>query len=242
MAFVKYKNRYIKLRDNFCYLENTLYFKSFSKLTEFLNENDFDKVVIIVRHSMRPSNDWSPNVALTDLGISYAEMAGEQLMGLNGLIDYYATDTRRTKETAYYISQGREDNIIKRLDDVLPMGNIKNPEYVKNQTKYNEYTNTYGYNQVWYRYCYNNEFLDAFKDIAEESNAFVNTPFTYTTKKQNLIISHDQSIIPLVVYLTDKKVNFIGKWLNFISGIAIIEKNSEKIAIPVTGLPSGFKK
>ena len=38
MAFVKYKNRYIKLRDNFCYLENTLYFKSFSKLTEFLNE------------------------------------------------------------------------------------------------------------------------------------------------------------------------------------------------------------
>lgn len=241
MAFITYKNKYFSLNDNLCYLKDKENFMSFNKLSEYLSELDFDKVIIMVRHSARPLNDWSTEVHLTDYGVSCAELAGEQLVTIPDKIAYYATDVTRTKETALYISKGRDDNILRSIADVLPLGDIKNPEYIKDNGKYNNYVNNDGYYNVWYNFMYNDWYADAFNNLYTTSLEFVNTAIANTNRKYNLIVSHDQNIMPLTVCLTDKKLEYRpNKWLNFISGIAIIKKDSELTYIPITGMSTGF--
>ena len=48
--------------------------------------------------------------------------------------------------------------------------------------------------------------------------------------------------MPLVVYSLNKLIDFrINEcWLNYLSGIVILEKDGIKNIIPVTGLPSGY--
>lgn len=248
MAFITYNKKYLTSNDNLCYLKDKENFMSFKKLTEYLNKLDFDKVIIMVRHAARPLNvDWSEEnyygkyVSITDYGISCAELAGEQLTDISDEFAYYATDTTRTKETALYISRGREDRVLKTTDDVLLFDSIENPEYIKDNDKYSNYVNNDGYYNVWYNFMYNGWYNDAFNDLATTSMTFVTTALENTNKKYNILISHDQNIMPLTVYLTDKKIEYrSNKWLNFISGIAIIKKDSELTYIPVTGMSTGF--
>lgn len=241
MAFITYHKKYFTLNGNRCDRKTKENFMSFNKLSEYLDTIEFDKVIIVIRHAARPLNDWSKGVHITDYGISCSELAGEQLALIPDKFAYYATDTTRTKETALYISKGREDGVLKSINDVLPFGNIKNPEYIKNQANYEHYITTVGYNNTWYGFMYNGLYNDAFNNMFDVSYRFVDDAIRYTNKKYNIIVSHDQNIMPLAVCLAGRNLEFRpNKWLNFISGVVIIAKNPDNIYIPITGMSTGF--
>ena len=115
--------------------------------------------------------------------------------------------------------------------------------YIKNSKEYNNLINTRGYNRTWYDYMYDGFGTGtAFNDINEVSYNFVSSVLTRTTTKNNILISHDQNVMPLVVQTLNKLIDFRVnyKWLNFLSGIAILEKDGIVSVIPVTGLVSGY--
>lgn len=253
----------IKHRDRFVITETPVQFTPLDILCKRLHpDTDYDKAVIVLRHSTRPINNWDAYVELTDLGKYTAELAGEHIAQLRGSMQYFSTNTVRTKQTAYYMYKGRnkniqKDSVIDRYEDVpLTYNNdIFGLDFVKNETKYNQYTHDYGYNNVWYDYIYGtgpipedpsqivHKYADAFNDIDVESEKFIHSALA-ATEKMSVIISHDQNVMPLVAQATNYKINFKtyhgGSWLNFISGIAILEKNSEIYVVPITGTATGY--
>ena len=253
----------IKHRDKYVITEKPVQFTPLDILCKRLHpDTDYDKAVIVLRHSIRPIYNWESWVELTDLGKYTAELAGEHIAQLRGSMQYFSTNTVRTKQTAYYMYKGRnkntqKDSVINRYEDVpLTYNNgIFGLDFVKNETKYNQYTHDYGYNNVWYDYIYGtgpipedpsmivHKYMDAFNDINIESERFITSALN-ATNKMSIIISHDQNVLPLVAYATDYKVNFktyhSGSWLNFISGIAILKKGNILASIPITGTATGY--
>ena len=130
------------------------------------------------------------------------------------------------------------------LDDVKSIYTVATDlNYIKNTEVYDNYLDLKGYNATWYEYMYDGIGTGtAFNDIATVSNAFIDSVLAGTTTKNNIVISHDQNVMPLVVYSLNKLIDFrINEcWLNYLSGIVILEKDGIKNIIPVTGLPSGY--
>lgn len=254
----------LKRDGRFIVNEKHVQFTPMSVLANRLNlETEYDKVVLVLRHSIRPLNDWSANVELTDLGKYSASLAGKHLNGLTSQFKYFSTDTVRTKQTAYLLYKGRNEN--HQIDDeiesyenipIATQNNIYGLNFIKDQTKYNDYVNSDGYYKVWYNYIYgtqdplpenpediNHQYLDAFNDIDIESDKFIISALG-ATEKFSIIISHDQNVMPLVAYATNYIVNFKkygnGSWLNFLSGLAIMQKGGEYSFVPISGLATGY--
>ena len=94
----------IKHRNRFVITETPVQFTPLDILCKRLHpDTDYDKAVIVLRHSVRPINNWDANVELTDLGKYTAELAGEYIAQLRGSMQYFSTNTVRTKQTAYYM-------------------------------------------------------------------------------------------------------------------------------------------
>lgn len=254
----------LKKDGRFIVNEKHVQFTPISVLVNRLNlETEYDKVVLVLRHSIRPLNDWSTNVELTDLGKYSANLAGKHLNGLTRKFKYFSTDTVRTKQTAYLLYKGRNEN--HQIDDPIASyvdipitwyNNIYGLDFIKDQDLYNYYTNRDGYYTVWYNYIYgtqdplpenpediNHQYMDAFNDIKTESDKFIISALA-ATEKFSIIISHDQNVMPLVAYATDYIVNFKkygnGSWLNFLSGVAIMKKGGEYSFVPISGLATGY--
>lgn len=227
-------------------------FSSMKNIADYViaNESDvekFDKVIFVLRHSVRPRNDWSNNVKLTPLGVNAAKIAGQSLQSLPGEYgetSYYSTKVMRTDQTAFYMAEGRGVEEIPTLNDVKSIYSIATSlDYIKDQNAYNNFINIKGYNATWYEYMYDGSGTgSAFKDIATVSNDFINSVLVNTTTKNNIVISHDQNVMPLLVYSLNKLVDFrINEcWLNYLSGIVILKKGNITNIIPVSGLPSGY--
>ena len=249
MSILKFNGKILKNNGNVLINRPGSYFYTFANIAERLLDMTFEKCAIFVRHSVRLSTQWGPEVHLTDLGISYAMQAGMVLMDIPDEFDYYSTDMVRTKETAMYISKGREDGKVETTGDVLPMNNMPNPEYIKDQTRYNEYSQQYGYNNLWRKYMYREQdFSDAFYDITDVSQAFETAVLTNITKKYNIIVSHDQNVMPFMAdrgvvrspgSIPDFRPN---KWLNYLTGTVMIKFAGSDTPryLPITGLGTGF--
>lgn len=246
-------NRLVYSAKRYNIVNTTQYiFSSMKNIADYVVENEkesgsFHRVIFVLRHSIRPRNDWSNNVKLTPLGVNAARLAGQSLQVLPGNLgetDYYSTKVMRTDQTAFYMAEGRGVEQLHTLDDVKSIYTIAtNLNYIKNIEVYNNYIDLKGYNATWYEYMYDGIGTGtAFNDIATVSDAFINSVLAGTTTKNNIVISHDQNVMPLVVYSLNKLIDFrINEcWLNYLSGIVILEKDGIKNIIPVTGLPSGY--
>ncbi len=137
----------LKRDGRFIVNEKHVQFTPMSVLANRLNlETEYDKVVLVLRHSIRPLNDWSANVELTDLGKYSASLAGKHLNGLTSQFKYFSTDTVRTKQTAYLLYKGRNEN--HQIDDeiesyenipITSQNNIYGLNFIKDQDLYNYY-------------------------------------------------------------------------------------------------------
>jgi hypothetical protein len=221
--------------------------------------NDYEKAIIILRHSIRPSSVWADNVKLTDLGVYTANQAGTQLSNIDTKIQYFSTNITRTKQTAFEIYKGRNnvlDDTYSTEDDIplISSAGITDLNFIEHEDKYDEYVSVYGYNAVWYDYIYgdrpiidgstvHHSFMDAFYDIDTVSNAFISSAIN-ATEKISVIISHDQNIMPLVASKTNYLINFkkSNKWLNYLSGLLILKKAGalDPCYVPITGLATGY--
>ena len=254
----------LKRDGRFIVNEKHVQFTPISVLANRLNlETEYDKVVLVLRHSIRPLNDWSANVELTDLGKYSANLAGKHLNGLTSKFKYFSTDTVRTKQTAYLLYKGRNEN--HQIDDPIASyvdipitwnNNIYGLNFIKDQDLYNYYIKRDDYYPVWYNYIYgtqdplpenpddiNHQYMDAFNDIKSESDMFIISALA-ATEKFSIVVSHDQNVMPLVAYATNYIVNFKkygnGSWLNFLSGVAIMQKGGEYSFVPISGLATGY--
>lgn len=219
-------------------------FSSIRRVADYALKNDMNKVIFVLRHSIRPRDNWSDTVKLTPLGVHAAEQAGKALSILPDEMSYYSTNITRTKQTAYYIALGRHIEYVPSIRSIKNINTVATDlNYIKNSKEYNNLINTRGYNRTWYDYMYDGFGTGtAFNDINEVSYNFVSSVLTRTTTKNNILISHDQNVMPLVVQTLNKLIDFRVnyKWLNFLSGIAILEKDGIVSVIPVTGLVSGY--
>lgn len=227
-------------------------FSSMKNIADYVIENEaisgnFDRVIFVLRHSIRPRNNWANEVKLTPLGVNAARIAGQSLQTLPGNLgetDYYSTKVMRTDQTAFYIAEGRGVEQLHTLDDVKSIYTIATDlNYINDTAAYNDYVDLKGYNPTWYEYMYDGIGTGtAFKDIKIVSDNFLESVVKNTITKNNIIISHDQNVMPLLVYLVNKLVDFrINEcWLNYLSGIVILVKNRINSLIPVSGLPSGY--
>lgn len=72
-------------------------------------------------------------------------------------------------------------------------------------------------------------------------------PMLPSMKRVNVLISHDQMVVPLVVYFTNKRINLRyyenQLWLNYLAGLAIIVNGAGDVRfVPVRGIDSGTMK
>lgn len=227
-------------------------FSSFHTIVNSINFNEYDKAIIVLRHSNRqPIND-DEDVELTDLGKHIAFNAGTILHNINKKFTYCSTDKIRTKQTAFYLYEGRDNN----LDDQMSTYND-----VENMHELGIYGLNYLHNKavfegknywtVWYDYIYHNKYSDYFNDIVTQSVNFINSSFYHTDSGTIRFIGmHDENLVPFISYLFEDKttgefmINFEtdNKWLNYLSGILLLKKdsNTDPIAIPITGQPGGY--
>lgn len=232
---------------------NQYIFSSMMNVAKYVADNEtdtekFDKVIFVLRHSIRPRNDWSPDVKLTPLGVNAAKIAGQSLQTLPGELGetgYYSTKVTRTDQTAFFIAEGRGVEQLRTLDDVKDMSTVSTSlNFIKDEDTYNNYVALKGYNATWYDYMYNGSGTgSAFNDMYVISDNFINSVLNNATlTKNSIMISHDQNVMPLVVASLNKAVDFrINEcWLNYLSGIVILKKGNTTSIIPVSGLPSGY--
>lgn len=220
-------------------------FSTMENVTSYvINNPEFDKVIFVIRHSIRNRNDWSNDVKLTALGVHGAERAGLALHDLPGEMSYYSTDTVRTKQTAYYLAQGRNIEVVSSINDIQNIDLVATDlNYIKTERDYDYLVKKDGYTATWYNYMYDGAGTGtAFNDIKTVSDAFIASVLTRTTTKNNILVSHDQNVMPLLVYSLNKLIDFRAneRWLNYLSGIAILQKGDEISIMPVTGLLSGY--
>lgn len=235
-------------------------FSSFHTIANNINFNDYDKAVIVLRHSNRPANDASAEVELTDLGKHIATIAGNELHNIDKKFTYCSTDTVRTKQTAFYLYEGRDNNLDDQMSTYNDVENmyelgIYGLNYLYDRVKFEKIMEDYeiDYWTVWYRYVYHNEFLDrnCFNDLATESNNFINSAFYHTDNGTIRIVGmHDENLMPFVSYIRKDPrtgefiINFekVNKWINYLTGALLLKKNSDNsyIAIPITGQPGGY--
>ena len=206
-----------------------------------------EKVVFILRHAERESGVGRES-PLTDNGKLQAQSVGQKLISSDEFV-YAHTAYVRTKETACNIALGRgqvqvcDDNFVSDTISELTGGWFVKDEdlrdsYVSNTGKD---TNTSVIVSLW---AYDGEFADAFYDLEERSKEVINT---YLIKdyaempKAKVIISHDEFVVPLIAWATNKTASIRYKrgrwWVNYLTGLAIIVNSKNEVRyIGIKGL------
>lgn len=227
-------------------------FSSFHTIVNSINFNEYDKVIFVLRHSNRHPIYDDEDVELTDLGKHMAFKAGTVLHNINKKFTYCSTNTIRTKQTAFYLYKGRNNNLDDRISNYIDIKTkdelgINGLSYVRNRDIFNRVN----YWTAWYGYIYHNRYPDYFNDIVTQSVNFINSSFYHTDSGTIRFIGmHDENLVPFISYLFEDKttgefmINFEtdNKWLNYLSGILLLKKdsNTDPIAIPITGQPGGY--
>ncbi len=219
-----------------------------------------EKVVFIVRHGKRESQTGNLS-SLTIEGYEDAVTAGQKLVG-GEPFKYIFSGMVRTYQTAASIATGRGDVACTAdyaeaedgLDhlaltctppfaaDTLPQ--LKDGWYTKDKAIRDAYiaADTTDYlrnsNVMITDWVYLGNYADAFYDLDERSKEFVALLVkNYNDMpKYTLAASHDQVLMPLTAWATDKKIDLklhdvtSRKWLNYLAGVAIIinDKNEQR--------------
>ena len=206
-----------------------------------------EKVVFIMRHAERESGV-GREVPLTDNGKLQAQSVGQKLISADEFV-YAHTAYVRTKETACNIALGRgqvqvcDDSFVSDTISQLTGGWFVKDEDLRDQyvAETGKDTNTSVIVSLW---AYDGQFADAFYDLEERSLEVINT---YLIKdyaempKAKVIISHDEFVVPLIAWATNKTASIRYKrgrwWVNYLTGLAsIVNSKNEVRYIGIKGL------
>lgn len=231
-----------------------------------------EKVIFIVRHAEREprTNSFS---ALTEDGFDAAKAAGARMSGTEPF-HYVFSGMVRTYQTAAGIAAGRgeitcttdygetEDDLehfIANCPGFSPdtLKELKDGWFLKDNELLNKYAaedsafikeSSGNKNIMIASWVYEGKYTDAFYDLEERSLELISLFDTdYSTMpKYTLAASHDQALMPIVAWATNKQIDMklhektSRKWLNYLAGVAIIinDKN-EKRYVAIKGMDVG---
>lgn len=199
---------------------------------------DNEKVVFFIRHSERTS-DTGINGELTDKGKSQARELGQGLKAY-GDFAFISSNYKRAAETCRYIAEGKEQGNY----PLQQYADLTDSWYVINSTLLDQYkaeNNNQGGWNVFSRWAYTSRYSDAFKDIDESSQKLMDKYLVTgyeTMPKYTIAVSHDQMLVPFIAWATNRLVDLryydTKKWLNYMSGVALVVGESGHIRyIPV---------
>ena len=209
-----------------------------------------EKVVFVLRHGEREPYVTQES-ALTEEGVEQAQTVGQKLVGPEDFT-FSHTNFVRTEATCLNIAIGRgQTSFPHDTNDVFQAG-----WFVKDADKRDEYNHAEGYSssKVISEWIFTGNFADAFYDLAEKSEEMISTYLAKSYAEMprfRVVCSHDEFIVPLVSYLTDKAINYRiydmtitprPRWANYVSGAAIIVNAAgERRAYAVKGIANGFE-
>jgi len=214
-------------------------FVSISKVVATVQPGE--KLVLLLRHADRYST--AKGGLLTGLGEMQAIEVGKKLAS-DAVPNYFHSPVSRTEQTAHKIAQGRGQTEINHT----VLTELNGDWFIKDNDKLNAYgeasTGTYEVIADW---AYNGVSADAFYDFATAGKNFVDQVVVGKMAAQgdfSIAISHDQFIVPLLVYLTNRQIDLKkyenGRWLHFLAGVAFIIKADGTVKfVPVKGLDEG---
>lgn len=204
-----------------------------------------EKVVFVLRHAQRESGV-DKETPLTEAGMKQAKSVGEKLVD-GGDFAFGHTDYLRTEQTCQYIAEGLGQEL--KEHETIP--ELTGEWFILDEDlKQNHVSKDTSSKAVMSLWAYEGMFAEAFYDLEERSLEVINT---YLVKdyadmeKAKVIVSHDEFLIPLVAYATEKKANlrFVPKtrWIiNYLTGLAIIvNSKNEKRYVAVKGLDSAIE-
>ena len=197
----------------------------------YANVKPTDRIIYLVRHSKR-GKDYSSTGGLTPNGKSWAREVGEHYVGgIAGNKTYYgSTSVVRCVETSYYVAMGRNDSSITSMNDIHNPVEVIESSYIVGSTS--------GMSNIC-KYYDNNA-----SSVGTKATEVINTLCAMTVgKKFSWFTSHDYLTIPLVEWVSNKKIDFVSNktWINFMSGVAIIvHKDKTWEVYPVRNLDDGF--
>lgn len=203
-----------------------------------------EKAVFVIRHAERDMYVTRQG-ELTEDGEEQALEVGRKLVGPDEFT-FTHTDYVRTYKTCYNIAVGRgQATFPNDTNDIFTDG-----WYKSDSSLFVQYSSeTGGTHSVISRWAYNGDFADAFYDFNEKNAEMVNMLIGdfAAASRVRVLCSHDNFVLPLTVYMTNKAVNLRvfenpKKWLNFVAGVAIIKNDAgEQRAYAVKGLESGVQ-
>lgn len=213
------------------------------------------KVAFVIRHSKREKNNLGQESTLTPIGIEMAQAAGAKLAGGDESFYYAATDFVRTKETCRNIAVGRgeenpEINVWDGINggyfytvptdslDAIMSSRGGNSRYISQWAYGESFTNRYvAEHSVGYFY-----------DLYERGKQFIDEVVVANMpnwKRVSILATHDLLVEPLIVYVSnrtiDLKIHESGKWVNYLSGIAVIvDEVGGLTVLPIRGADVGW--
>ncbi|WP_405343297.1 histidine phosphatase family protein [Fibrobacter sp.] len=212
-----------------------------------------EKVVFVLRHAERESGVGKES-PLTDNGRLQAQMVGQKLASTDDVV-YAHTAYVRTKETACNIALGRGQ--VQVCDESFvsdTIAELTGGWFVKDSDLRDSYvdatgkdTNTSAILALW---LYDDMYADAFYDLDARGKEVVDT---YLIKdyaempKVKVVISHDEFVVPLAAYGTQKQAVIRYKnpgrwWVNYLVGVAIIVNSKNEVRyIGIKGLDSAIE-
>lgn len=200
-----------------------------------------EKVFFVIRHAER-TNDTGKDGKLTDNGVNQAKKLGASLVGEDFF--YASSDFFRASETCRNIAVGKGQSNYK----IETWEALSGEWYVLNSSKLESYKNSSGGGwQVFSKWAFLNEYSDAFYDLEKRSEELLEDyVFANLSKvsRAGVLCSHDQLVVPLLAYTTNKRANVRfyenNRWLNYLSGVAIIiNSKGEARYIPIKSLETG---
>lgn len=203
-----------------------------------------EKAIFFVRHGEREAKVTKES-KLTEDGIQQALSVGQKLIS-NEDLSYLSTDFVRTQMTCQNIALGRGQATFPYDTSSLFSSEI----FIQDTAKFKEYNSNGGSSKMTVaKWAYNGEFADAFFDIATTSEQVITDAFSLVQGRINVICTHDEFLLPLIVYFSEGKADLRifeeGKnryWLNFLAGIAvIIDDQGNRRIYPIKGLDSGHE-
>lgn len=223
-----------------------------------------EKVIFLVRHGERENFTGSAS-ALTEDGFEAAIKAGQKMPGTEHF-KYIYSGMERTKQTAMGFAAGRGEitytTTYAEGSDELEHFTVISPEFVADtmavlrdgwflkdkdardaNMKQDSITNV---NVLYAAWAYDGKYADVFYELDARSQELIGMIVSdyAAMPKYTLVASHDQVLMPLTVWATERKIDLRlhnpdmpRNWLNYLAGLAIIvnDKNEIRYA-PIKGI------
>ena len=201
-----------------------------------------EKLVLLIRHADRTKSTDKSGI-LTGLGELQSKSVGEKIAAGEEPL-YFHSEIPRTLQTCQKIAEGRGQNEIKHVE----LAELNGDWFVSDAEKYAAYSESeitsYYLISGW---AYEGKYADAHYDLATRGKQFVDeVVLAKMAANADVVVavSHDQMLVPLLVYLTNAQIelnyNVAQDWINFLAGVAFVIKADGTVRyVPVKGLDSG---